>query len=92
MQAVELDNQVHGFRPLVDVNQVEYLTHLIEEELIVDDNTLNMLRLKLNNLKFRDEASDLIDHIFDNYVQPDQNLTQTKINKLVTNKVNQPNT
>lgn len=91
-QAVELDNQIHGFRPLVDVNQVEYLTHLIEEELIVDDSTLNMLRMKLSGLIFKDEASDLISHIFDNYIQPAINKTQKQISDDVMKKVDSPNT
>jgi len=91
MQAIELDNQVHGFRPFATLDQIEYLTHLIEEELKIDDNTLNHLRLKLNTITFRDEAGALIDDIFANYVQPDQYLGQKEIGKLVDQKVNQIN-
>jgi phage RecT family recombinase len=91
MQAIELDNQVHGFRQLASVDQVEYLTQLIEEELIVDDQTLNMLRQKVKNLNFKDEANTLIDYIFENYVQPDQNLGQKKLGKEIDKKVNQIN-
>lgn len=92
MQAVELDNQVNGFREFADSGQIEFLTQLIEEELRVDDNTLQALRLKLNNVTFRDEASELIDHILFNYNQPDQNLGQREIGKLVDEKVNFENT
>jgi phage RecT family recombinase len=91
MKAVELDNEVHGFRALVSTDQIEYLTQLIEEELRVDDMTLNRLRIQANNLYFRDEANDLIDSIFENYVQPDQNLGQKKLGKEIDKKVNQIN-
>lgn len=92
MQAVELDNQANGFRALVTLDQIEYLTHLIEEEIKVDDNTLNFLRIKMKNLEFKDEAGELIDHIFVNYVTDPPNLSQSRINKIVDEKVNQPNT
>lgn len=92
MQAVQLDNDIHGFRALVSTDQMEYLTQLIEEELRVDDMTLNRLRIKANNLNFRDEANDLIDDIFENYVQVDQNLGQKKLGKEIDKKVEQLNT
>ncbi|MFA5716009.1 MAG: recombinase RecT [Candidatus Paceibacterota bacterium] len=91
MKAIELDNEVHGFRPLVSTDQIEYLTQLIEEELRVDDQTLTGLRVRLNNLNFRDEANDFIDHILLNYAQPDQNLGQREIQKQVESKTNQIN-
>jgi len=92
MQAIELDNEVHGFRDLVSLDQVEYLTQLIEEELRIDDRTLDMLRLRAKNINFKDEANDLIDHIFENYVQPDQNLGQKKLGKEIDNLIKRENT
>ena len=92
MQAVKLDNEIHGFRPFASENQIEYLTHLIEEELIVDDQTLNRLRLKLSNITFQYEAGKLIDEIFENYVQPDQNLGMKKLGKEVDKAVERKNT
>lgn len=91
-KAIQLDNDIHGFRPLVDVNQVEFLTHLIEEEIKVDDRTLNRLRLKLSNLTFRDEATALTDEIFANYIQVDENLGQTKLGKEIDKLVERENT
>ena len=91
MQAIDLDNQVNGFRHLMTVDQVEYITQLLEEELRVDDQTLNRLRIQAKNLNFRDEAADFIDHIFENYIQPDQNLGQKKLGKEIDKKVNQIN-
>ena len=92
MQAIELDNEVHGFRDLVSLDQVEYLTQLLEEELRVDDRTLDMLRLKVKNLNFKDEANVLIDHIFENYIQPDQNLGQKKLGKEIDKLIERTNT
>lgn len=92
MQAVQLDNDIHGFRPLVDVDDVEYLTHLIEDELIIDDRTLDRLRIKLKNITFRDEAQDLKEEIFNNYIQPDQNLGQRKLGKELDKIVKRENT
>lgn len=91
-QAIELDNQVNGFRPLATIDQVEYLTHLIEDEIRVEDKTLDMLRIKLKNLNFKDEANELIDHIFENYVQEDQNLGQRALGKKIDQLVERENT
>ena len=64
----------------------------MEEELRVDDRTLDMLRLKAKNLNFKDEANDLIDHIFENYVQVDQNLGQKKLGKEIDKLIERENT
>lgn len=60
--AIELDNQVHGFREEVDYGMLTFLESLIENSTFDPEKKLKMLS-GLGKLQYKDEAFKLIDNL-----------------------------
>lgn len=91
-RAIQLDNDLHGFRAYADANDMQYLETLIEDSIVVDEDTLRRLRMKRNAVTFKDEAIALREEIMNNHIQDDVNMNQGAIGKKVDRLIGRDNT